>query len=220
MSLATRASLAALLLAAPLAGGCALFGRSDPVVARYFTIDPQPAAPQSAHPELRLRLGHVEGWSHLRERLVARDADGELVFYDDWRWTERPETYLRRALARALFEERGVVPVVAGSALALDVELTSFEELQKPAHVIRVQAHLVVRDDRIGLVEESFTFDQPVSCAEADQPPSSECAKRPAALVDAYTQGLNRSAEQIADHVVAKLAALPPQDASSPGRAP
>ena len=69
-----KSILLSLAVAAALSG-CALLGKSEPLVPRYFTPeydgDAAPAQPRS---ELRLRLGRVEGWSHLRERMAARNA--------------------------------------------------------------------------------------------------------------------------------------------------
>jgi cholesterol transport system auxiliary component len=190
-----KAALLAILGAATLSG-CALLGKSAPVVPRYFTPEYDggaavaPAGPQ-------LRLGRVVGWFHLRERMVSRNAAREVAYAEGRRWTERPEVYLRRALARTLFEERGVVEVVSGRAVTLDVELIAFEELGEP-HRVRLQAGLVLRDDRASLLQETITVEQPVaSIPGADQVP---------AVVDAYAQALRAGVTRIADRVVAKLA--------------
>ena len=102
-------------LALSALSGCALLGKSDPPVRRYFTLDPleqvSPASAPQAPAKIaadgrRLRLGHVTGSSHLRERMVVRTAGLELTFSETRRWTERPDVYLHRALAHALFEQR------------------------------------------------------------------------------------------------------------------
>jgi cholesterol transport system auxiliary component len=116
-----RTILLACFTAAALTG-CALLGRSDPVPPRYFA--PEYAAPPGATRAAAgrpLRLGRVEGWSNLRERWVVRDPAGATSYAEDRRWTERPEVYLRRALSRALFEERGLVEALSGRALSLEV---------------------------------------------------------------------------------------------------
>jgi ABC-type uncharacterized transport system auxiliary subunit len=175
--------------------GCALLGKSAPVVPRYFTPEYDGVAAATApRADLRLRLGRVEGWSHLRERIVSREAR-EFSYYEDRRWIERPEIYLRRALARTIFEERGVTEALAGRADTLEVELIAFEEIAQP-HVARMQAHLVLRDDRTVLLAETITEDQPVG-AEADSA---------RAVVDALSLALHAGVTRIADHVVAALA--------------
>src|SRR4029077_4048150 len=117
--------------------GCALLSKAAPLQPRYFSLEDGPLAsnrgaalrsPTSG--AMQLRLGRVSAGPHLRERIVYRDSDHELGYYEDRRWTERPETYLRRALARALFEERGLLRVVSGGAPTLEVELVAFEEIR------------------------------------------------------------------------------------------
>jgi len=177
--------------------GCALLSKSEPVVPRYFSPEYDgAAATPAAMPALYLRLGRVEGWSHLRERLVTQSADRERVQREDLRWLERPEVYLRRALARTLFEERGVTEVVSGRAVTLEVELIAFEELREPIRA-RLQAHVALRNDRIALLGETVTVEQPIAAGATD----------PArALVDAYAAALRTGVARIADLVVAKLA--------------
>lgn len=199
-----KAILLAILGAAVLPG-CALLGKSDPVVSRYFTLEYDGGAAAARAPAgLQLRLGRVEGWSHLRERMVARNAAREFSYSENRRWTERPEIFLRRALARTLFEERGVVEALSGRAVTLDVELIAFEEIEQP-HQVRLQAGLVLRDDRTSLLQETITVERPVApSAGSDDAP---------AVVEAFSQALRAGVSQIADRVVAKLAA-PPSPAS------
>lgn len=191
-----RATLLSFLGAMALTG-CALLGKSEPLVPRYFTPEYDgDAAAAPVRSDLQLRLGRVEGWSHLRERMVSRNSR-EFFYAEDRRWTERPEIYLRRALSRALFEERGVVEALSGRAITLEVELIAFEELQ-PSRTARMQARMVLRDDRICLLQETITVEQPVAeGVEAD---------RARAVVDALSQALHAGVTRIADHVVAKLA--------------
>jgi ABC-type uncharacterized transport system auxiliary subunit len=185
------------LLCTVVLSGCALLGKNEPIVPRYFTPEYQGDTATAPVSQLHLRLGRVEGWSHLRERMAVRNAAREFSYYEDRRWTERPEIYLRRALARTLFEERGVVEALSGRAAVLEVELIAFEEVQEP-HQARLQARVVLRDDRTGLLQETITVEQPVAqTGEAD----------PArAVVDALSQALHAGVARIADHVVAKLA--------------
>ncbi len=191
-----------LLIGAVVLSGCALLGKNDPLVPRYFTPELDGDAPRApVRSDLQLRLGRVEGWSHVRERMVARNSARELFYYEDRRWTERPEIYLRRALSRTLFEERGVVASLSGRAVTLDVELIAFEEIEQP-HKARMQALLVLRDDRIGLLEETITVEQPVA--------KTEQADQAGAVVDALSQALQAGVTRIADRVVAKLSERAP----------
>jgi cholesterol transport system auxiliary component len=177
--------------------GCALLGKSEPSVPHYFTPEfgGSPAVPR-APPGLQLRLGRVEGWSHLRERMVSRGAAGELSYSDDRRWTERPEVYLRRALSRALFEERGLVEALTGRAITLEVELIAFEEVERP-HVVRMQALLALGDDRLIFFRETVTVEQPVAPGEG--------AGQEQAVVEAFSTVLRTGVARMADQVMAQL---------------
>ena len=186
-----------LLIGAVVLSGCALLGKNDPIVPRYFTPELDGDAPSApVRSDLQLRLGRVEGWSHVRERMVARNSGREVFYSEDRQWTERPEVYLRRALSRTLFEERGLVASLSGRTVTLDVELIAFEEVEQP-HMARMQALLVLRDDRMGLLEETITVEQPVA--------KTEQADQARAAVDALSQALQTGVTRIADRVVAKL---------------
>ena len=191
-----KAALVPLALAVAFPG-CALLGKSDPVVPRYFTPEYDGGgAAVPARPDLQLRLGRIEGGSHLRERLAVRGAAREVSFAEDRRWTERPEVYLRRALARTLFEERGLVESQSGRAVTLDVELVAFEEVVEP-HRARLQVRLALRDDRIALLVETITIEQPVASGGGADPAR--------AAVEALSLALRAGVDRMADRVVAKL---------------
>ena len=179
--------------------GCALFGKNEPMVPRYFTVSDEAASTRSVTsrgPEVR--LGRIESWSHLRERLVTRDAAHELFFHEARRWTERPEIYLRAALARTLFEERGLTESLGGHALTLDVELVAFEELLAP-HVARMRARMVLRNESVALLEETITIEQTVA-VNAD----CDVAR---AVAEALSQAMHAGVERIADRVIERLTA-------------
>jgi cholesterol transport system auxiliary component len=179
--------------------GCALLGKSEPQVPRYFAPEYEGrAAPAAAPAGLRLRLGQVQGWPHLRERMVLRSTPHEISYREDRRWSERPEVYLRRALARTLFEERGLVESLSGRGVTLDVELIAFEELVGPRRA-RLQARLLLRDDQGALLAETVTVEQPVDQGALADPA--------AAMAEAFAQALRGGVDQIADRVVARLAA-------------
>ena len=203
MRLQMRMAVVTLATVALASAGCALLGKNDPVVPRYFTpqyeSDGKKAAP---HPELRLRLGRVSAWAHLRERMVVRSSPQELSYLEDRRWTERPEVYLKAALERSLFEERGLVEALSGSAPTLEVELAAFEEL--PKHQVRLQALMLLHDDRSGRMEETLTVEEAVA-----KGPDADVA-----VVEALSRALHRGVDQISDRVVEKLASLPASRAS------
>jgi ABC-type uncharacterized transport system auxiliary subunit len=176
--------------------GCALLGKSEPSVPRYFTPEYDAAAPAQPRPDLELRIGQVESWAHLRERIVVRRVGRELVYREGLRWTELPEVYLRRALSRTLFEERGVVQAISGRGAVLDVELIAFEELDVP-HVARIELLFTLRDERRILLTQTLTLDAPIAAG-----PEADAAR---AVVDALSQTLHAGVVQVSDRVIAQL---------------
>jgi cholesterol transport system auxiliary component len=185
--------------------GCALTSKSVPLAPRYFSperpADPARAAQKPAGAPLELRLGHISSSSHLDERLVFRDSDYELGYYEERRWTEDPEEYLRRRLGRVLFEERGLRHVIGGVSPTLEVELTAFEEIRAPKRVARVQLTARLEEARLVRWEETLTVDQPIS----------ENGKEDVAdaMVAAMGVALGTAVDRIADRVVADLATIP-----------
>jgi len=147
------------------ATGCALLGKSEPLAPHYYSPEKAtPAAAAAKAPEgTALRLGLISAGSDIRKNLVIRVAEQELAYDEEQRWTEKPEAYLRRSLARALFEERGVRRVISGPATALEVELVAFEEVEGPPHRVRVSAVVIVHDEREVKLEKTFTVERPVS---------------------------------------------------------
>jgi ABC-type uncharacterized transport system auxiliary subunit len=149
--------------------GCALTSKAELVRVRYFSpeqvtarADSQLSATASSLP-LEVKLGRVSSGPNLRERIAYRESAYELGYYEDLQWTERPETYVRRELARALFETRNLKRVLGGSAPTLDVELISFEDLrQKASREVRIQVKLTLYLDNDVLREETLTIDRPV----------------------------------------------------------
>jgi cholesterol transport system auxiliary component len=204
----------ALLLLVVFACGCALLGKSDPILPRYFTPEYE-GAPRAVPPraDLELRIGRIESWAHLRERIVVRRAGRELIYRDDLRWTELPEVYLRRALTRALFEERGVTESIGGRGVTLDLELIAFEELElAKQHGARLELLLTLRDERRILLVETITTDAPIAAgSEADAAQ---------ALTEALSQALRMGVARVADRVVARLdeaaIARPPSPPGNP----
>ena len=153
--------------------GCALTSKAAPLEPRYFS--PELREESSPHPAghagLELRLGRIEAAAHLEQRLAYRSNESELGYYDAWRWTEPPEAYLARALAQQLFEQRGLIRVVSGAALTLDVELTSFEELRSEAPRARVELRLTLRDERRSLLERTLRVTRAIAPGTPEDAP-------------------------------------------------
>jgi len=146
---------------------------------------------------LQLRLGQVSAASHLDERIAYRVRGTEMGFYEDQRWTENPEAYLRRALERNLFEERGISRVIAGGAPILDIELTAFEELRTQPPKARVIVTFSLRDDRRSVVERTLVLERPIVARSG-----TDEAQR---LTETLSDTLEEAVRQVGDEVVEKL---------------
>ena len=196
---------------------CALTQKATPADARYFSPElpsgqaPTPAVftpkPQADGKSYELRLGRVTSGAHLRERIVFRDSKYELGFYEDLRWTERPDAYLRRALSQVLFEELGLRSVVSGNAPVLDVELVHFEEVRKPQHVATISLAFSLRDDRVVRRAQTITLERPI--------PATEKAEAPAAMAATLGEAMRTAVSQLGERVMGELAP-PPAVATTP----
>jgi ABC-type uncharacterized transport system auxiliary subunit len=194
-------------IAASLAPGCALLSKGDQGAARYFSLDRAsdstppaavPAAAPGGQPDpAELRLGRITGAPHLEERLVFRSSRDEVDYYRERRWTEPPQKFLERRLARVLFEERGLRQVVGGPAPTLDVTLTAFDEIRAPEHVARAQVVARLHDDRVVLWEATLAADRPVAAGQGRDPAR--------ATVDAFGEALQAVVDGLADRVVQAL---------------
>ena len=186
-----------LVLPSLLLVGCALTSKSETIPLRYFSPERSGDIQKPLSPPVglaaELRIGHVSAASYLDERMVFRDSAFELGYYQEKRWTEAPEEYLRRQLERALFEERGLRHVVGGSALTLEVELTAFEEIRQPKRIARVQVSVRLQDSRLVRWQQTLTVDQPVEEGEKD------------ALADAMVEALGIALATVVNEVAERV---------------
>jgi cholesterol transport system auxiliary component len=184
--------------------GCALTSKADAALFRYFTVDASqfPAKAEATDPDradTKLRIGRITSSGHLRNRIVYRTSPVEVGVYEDRRWTERPEEYVRRAIAHALFDERGLTQVVAGNAPTLDVELLAFEEIRNgDDRIARVSMHFALHDERTVLVADTVTIEVP---AKGDGDTEQ--------VVAAISAALSTATAHMADDVTARLAPTP-----------
>ncbi len=181
-------------------GGCALASKGTALDIRYF--NPEAVKPTLTNADVGSRkvarsieLGRVTSGVHLREKIAYRDSAHEIGYYDDRRWTERPEVYVRRELARTLFEERGMRRALDGRAPVLEVEVLAFEEIRGPAPRARIALRLVVHDDHESLLEKTIVVDRPITRG---------------GFVQAMAEALVASTEQVATEAEAVLAAWAP----------
>lgn len=147
-----------------LLAGCAFFDRAKVRYPRYFSPDLPLATSKigSKRSGVELRLGRVTAGSYIAEKIVFRESDYEVGFYDYLMWTERPEAYLRRALTRVLFEEEGLMRILSGAAPTLDVELVSFEEVRGPKPVALVRIAFSLHNDRVVFLQETMVVERPI----------------------------------------------------------
>lgn len=194
----SRASTAVLACALALSG-CALTAKGEPLAVRYYTPESASAAPaRAAAPAaepVSLMLGRVRASAYLKERIAYRASAHELGFYETRRWTERPESYLRRALSASLFEQRGLAPAVNGPSPTLDVELVAFEETRAPARVARLRAVYVLYGGGMPAVERTVTVERPI--ARTQDPTEG--------VVRALSAALDEGVARISDDVVGQL---------------
>ena len=179
-------------------GGCALTSKGDALSPRYFSPEPSGATRSAkvAAPH-ELRLGEVSAAAHLDDRIAYRVSAAEMGFYDGQRWTENPDAYLRRALERDLFEDRGLSRIVAGQSPILDVELTVFEELRGKPSRARVSLTFLLRDDRRSYLQRTIALEKVV-----ERKPGADAAQ---CLAETLTAALDDAVRQLGDEVVAKL---------------
>ena len=209
------------LIALFVLSSCALTNKAQPTIPRFFSPELKQSASRDAAPPraagvgpvIELRLGRVQAAAHIREKIIYRNSEHELGFYDELLWTERPEAYLRRALTHKLFEEEGVRSIVTGAGSTLDVELVSFEEIRQPQHVGLVRVTMVLRDDRAVRMEQTLQVERPI--------PTVEKGQLPGAIAAALGEALRDAVQQITARVLPELTPPPagPVTPTGPARA-
>jgi cholesterol transport system auxiliary component len=187
------------------AAGCALFSKGEVASRRYFNPDlPQVVSKVgNKRSGVELRLGRVSAGSYIEEKMVFRESNYEVGFYDDRLWTEKPEAYLRRALERVLYEEEGLRSVVSGAGPTLDVALISFEEV-KPERIALVRVAFTLHDDRVAITQLTIAVRHPI----AQTAPGEEAN----AVAEALGEGLRDAVYQVSGRVLADLANLPKRE--------
>jgi cholesterol transport system auxiliary component len=176
--------------------GCALTSKAEPLDIRYFSPERShgEAAPASAVPRARVRLGRITSSAHLRYHIVHRESAVEVEPYEALRWTEQPELYVRRALAHALFETEPLEQAVGGTAPTLDVELVAFEEVRHgSARAGRVELRFELHDEHHVLARGSAIAERPAPGATIEQ------------VVPAIGAAMETSTGTVAERVAAVL---------------
>jgi cholesterol transport system auxiliary component len=189
--------------------GCALFGKAEPFDPNFYSPEQYEANASSSvateAPGMALRLGRIVSGSHLRERIAYQSSARQVGFYDGRHWTERPESYLRRAVTAALFEQAGLTHVISGPAPTLELELIDFTEVRSPKRLGRVRVRAVLSDGRTAFLERFFTAEQPVRGDEDEFEH----------VVDALALALQQCVRELTEATVLTLRARPPEPATS-----
>lgn len=202
-----------LICACALSSACALTSRSEPMQIRYFSADSAEAqrGPASVRgPTVSLRLDRVRSSSHLGEAIAYRTGVHELGYYDQERWTERPEAFLERGLERAFFQEHGVTRVVGGISETLSVELISFEEVRGAKPVARIEIGLTLHDERASQLEQTIRVERAIATHGTD-----EAASAVAALSEAMSEAIDRIAQIVTERLRGLAVAEPAAPSSS-----
>ncbi len=181
-----------------IAAGCALTSKAPPLDIRYFSPVAAIPPPVSAEPvHGRVRLGRVTSASHLRYRIAHRRSPVELELSETQRWAEQPEDYVRRSLEHALFA-RGIELAVTGEALAVTIEVTAFEDVERGGrHLGRVQLHYTVDDDVRVVAEDVVTAERPAASGDI------------AHVVTAIGDALATASAEVANRIASRLATMP-----------
>jgi cholesterol transport system auxiliary component len=150
------------LILVPLAG-CALLSRGKALPISYYEPEvPAVRAVADPAPGCALDLGRVDASDHLREEIEYRTPPFEAAYYDERRWTESPDRYLRRALERSLFEGNRCVRTLSQGGPTLDATLVSFAELRSP-EAARVSVHVLLHDGALVLVDTTVEAQRPAA---------------------------------------------------------
>jgi cholesterol transport system auxiliary component len=178
--------------------GCALTTNKPPLDIHYFSPElgaerASTAVDSGDIPRARLRLGRVDQVAHLRYRIVQRTSDVQLALYETRRWTEHPDAYVRRALSRALFEDRPIAQTFAGGDPTLDVEVLAYDEVLAPSHVGRVRLRYVLHDRTTVLARGEIAAEHPVVGPEFT------------GVVHAIGRAMHEAASRVADAVTREI---------------
>ena len=144
-------------LAFALVAGCALTRKAAPLQIRYFTPEVAREVRAPSGTCGTLVLGRITASPHLRYRIAHRTSPVEVSLYETLRWTDHPDSYVRRALERELFGHAALSQALYSGGLTLDVDVLGFEQLDAPRAAGRVQLAFRLRDDRSVIASDVLT---------------------------------------------------------------
>jgi cholesterol transport system auxiliary component len=191
-----RFALTLPVLAFTMTCGCALTSRGKASEWSWFTperVRPHlTSAPLGAGPAVRIR--RVTSGTDLGRRIVFGDGAYEVGYYEQRRWTEGPDLYVRRALERTLCQEQGFRCDLDGSAATLDIEVLKFQEVKTArSHAALVSLRVVLSNDRV-LLDDTVQVDDRVLGSSFDE------------VVAAMARALDGASDEVARRVSAALA--------------
>jgi cholesterol transport system auxiliary component len=190
--------------AVALTSGCSLVSRGATLGPHYYDAEPpRPVATVAALPACAVELGDVDANDDLGQSIAFRRSRFEVGYYETRRWTESPDNYLRRALERALFDERRCRRVLSGAGPTLDARLLSFEELQGATHQARVRVRVTLREAAAVISERTFEAVRPFRGGGGD------------AAFDEFVAAISQALDEVVGRVVELVASTP---AASPGQ--
>lgn len=211
MTAPVKAALVALVVTLALVGaGCALTSKADSVLFRYFSPElastAGPSSGEAVGRGLELRIGRIDAAAYIKDRLVFREDSQEVHYYDDLRWSEKPEAFLRRAVRRALFEDRGLHELVSRAGPTLELELDALDEVRGKSPLARARVTWVLRDEQTVLVQRTLVIERPLGSAKSPPPPD-ELARAMAAALAEVVRGV--ATEVVAELQRSRVAAPP-----------
>jgi len=143
--------------------------------------------------------------------MVYRDSSHEFGFYEDRRWTERPEVYLQRALEASLFEDGGMRRSLSSTAPTLTVDLVEFEEVRGSAPHVRLRVTYALHDEQNVFFERTAAIERPLE-GGADAARADRVA---VALGEALQEAVTRVSGEVTAELVSRDARTPERGSAS-----
>jgi ABC-type uncharacterized transport system auxiliary subunit len=188
--------LAGVLLALAACSGGALTAKAPPLDIHYFALDHTSQRRNPPATTAWIRVAPIRTSASLRSRIAKRVSTNELEFYEDQRWADAPDRYVRYALESSLLEH-GIGETEDRDALELEVAIIVFEETAPPQQGGRVSLRYRLLDRDTVVLDRVVTIQKPSAVAMTS-------------VVAAIGSALDAAVAEITDQVVAAAAARQP----------
>ena len=146
--------------------GCALTQKSAPRELRYFTPPLSNVASHEGKPCGHIELGRVIASGSLRYPIQHEVSPVEIRPYETLRWTEIPDVFVKRSIARALYDKEPLEQTI-GEGAVLDIDVIAFEETSE--HAGRVRLRYELHDDTRVLSHGVITRERAAASQSIDQ---------------------------------------------------